>query len=152
MLGLIRLVFPNARIIHVRRDPLDNCLSMFKSNFASELLAFSFDLAELGRYYNLYRGLMQHWRTVLPGQFFEIDYEALVTEPEVTTKALFQYCGLDWSPDVLEIADNRREVRTMSFAQVRQPIHAGSVSAAARYGSKLDPLRAALAEWDEAHS
>jgi tetratricopeptide (TPR) repeat protein len=152
MLGLIRLVFPNAKIVHVRRDPLDNCLSMFKSNFAAEMLAFSFDLVELGRYYNLYRGLMHHWRAVLPGQFFEVDYEALVTEPETTSKALFHYCELDWSPDVLDIEDNRREVRTMSYAQVRRPINTGSVSAAARYGSRLDPLRAALAEWEEPHS
>ena len=152
MLGLIRLVFPDAKIVHVRRDPLDNCLSMFKANFAAEALAFSHDLADLGHYYNLYRALTQHWRDVLPGQFFEINYETLVTEPEVTTKALFQYCELDWSPDVLAIEDNRREVRTMSFAQVRQPINTGSVSAAARYGSKLDPLRAALAEWNEPHS
>lgn len=149
MLGLIRLVFPNARIVHTRRDPLDNCLSMFKANFGADALAFTFDLVELGRYYNLYRKLMAHWRRVLPGGFFEIDYEALVGDPETTTRALFDYCGLDWSPAVLEIGESRREVLTMSFAQVRQPINTGSVSAAARYGSHLDPLRAALAEWDD---
>ena len=121
---------------------------MFKANFAAEKLAFTYDLTDLGRYHNLYRRLMNHWRSVMPGQFFEIDYEALVSDPEPATKALFDYCGLDWSPDVLAIEKSTREVQTMSFAQVRRPIHTGSVSVAARYGDRLDPLRAALAEYD----
>ena len=148
LVGLIRLVFPNARIVHVRRDPLDNCLSLFKANLGSEALAFSRDLVELGRYYNLYRRLMAHWRATLPGEFFEIDYEALVSDPETATRALFSYCGLHWSPEVLAIEDSRREVMTASFAQVRQPINTRSVRAADRYGNRLDPLRAALAEYD----
>jgi len=148
LVGLIRLVFPNARIIHVRRDPLDTCLSMFKANFSAANLDFSRDLVTTGRYYNLYRRLMQHWRVAMPGQFFEIDYEALVSDPETSTRALFEYCGLDWSPDVLYIEKSTREVKTASFAQVRQPINTRSVRAADRYGNRLDPLRAALAEYD----
>jgi tetratricopeptide (TPR) repeat protein len=147
ILGLIRLVFPNAKIVHVRRNPLDNCLSLFKSKFSADGLVFSNDLTELGHYYNLYRDLMQHWRTVVPGEFFEIDYEHLVSDPGTATRALFAYCDLEWSPDVLSIENSRREVKTMSFAQVRQPIHQRSVDAAARYGDRLDPLRAALAAW-----
>lgn len=152
LLPVIRLALPNAKIVHVRRDPVDNCLSMFKADFAADALGFAFDLVELGHYYNFYRRLMQHWRSVLPGQFFEVDYEALVSDPENTTRALFAYCDLEWSPQVISIEENRREVRTASYAQVRRPINTASVSAAARYGSRLDPLRAALDEWDEAHS
>jgi len=148
LIGLIRLVFPNARIVHVRRDVVDTCLSMFKANFEMPDLGFTNNLTTLGRYHNLYRRLMNHWRAVLPGQFFEIDYEALVSDPETSTKALFDYCGLDWSPDVLQVEKSTREVVTASFAQVRQPINTRSVSAAARYGDRLDPLRAALAEYD----
>jgi tetratricopeptide (TPR) repeat protein len=147
LVGLIRLVFPSAKIIHIRRDPVDNCLSMFKANFGADGLAFSFDLVELGTYYNLYRSLMRHWRRVMPGEFFEIDYEALVSNPEDTTRALFDYCELDWTPEVLDVQESRREVRTASFAQVRQPINKGSVSSGDRYGTKLDPLRRILAEW-----
>jgi hypothetical protein len=86
----------------------------------------------------------------VPGGFFELDYEALVSDPEPVTRALFDYCGLEWSPDVLEVEQDRREVRTISFAQVRRSINTASVSTAARYGARLDPLRAALAEWNEA--
>ena len=147
LIGLIRLAFPEASIVHIRRDPLDNCLSIFKANFLVADHPYTADLTEIGRYYNLYRGLMEHWRGVLPGGFFEIDYEALVSGPEAATRRLFEYCRLDWSPDVLDIGQNRREVRTISFAQVRRSINTDSVRAADRYGARLDPLRAALAEW-----
>ena len=91
---------------------------------------------------------MNHWRAVLPGQFFEMDYETLVSDPEISTKALFDYCELDWRPEVLEVEQSTREVTTASFAQVRQPINTRSVRGADRYGDRLDPLRAALAEYD----
>lgn len=146
-LGLIRLVFPNARIIHIHRDPLDNCLSMFKGRFAGSALGFSYDLTELGRYYNLYRGLMGHWHTVMPGDIFDLSYEDLVSDPEATTRRLFAHCDLPWTPEVLAAHESRREVRTASFAQVRQPINRNSVNTADRYRAALDPLRAALAEW-----
>jgi tetratricopeptide (TPR) repeat protein len=150
LIGVIRMAFPNAKIIHMRRDPLDNCLSIFKANFVIESHPYTADLTEIGRYYNLYRGLMRHWRAAVPGGFFELDYEALVSDPEPVTRALFDYCGLEWSPGVLEVEQDRREVRTISFAQVRRSINTASVSTAARYGARLDPLRAALAEWNEA--
>jgi Tfp pilus assembly protein PilF len=147
-LGLIRLIFPNAKIIHVHRDPLDNCLSLFKGRFAGSALGFSYDLTELGRYYNLYRDVMRHWHEVMPGDIFDLGYEELVSDPQATSQRLFDHCGLPWTPDVLAVQESRREVRTASFAQVRQPINRDSLKTADRYGPALDPLRAALAEWD----
>ncbi|MEP7240252.1 MAG: sulfotransferase, partial [Devosia sp.] len=102
------------------------------------------------RYYNLYRGLMRHWNEVLPGEIFDLQYEDLVADPGATSQALFDFCGLEWSPEVLDFHERRGEVRTASVSQVRRPIYKDSVDRSARYGAKLDPLRAALAEWDEA--
>ena len=146
-LGLIRLIFPNAKIVHIHRDPLDNCVSLFKGRFAGSALGFSYDLTELGRYYNLYRSMMRHWNEVMPGDIFDLSYEELVGDPETESQRLFDHCALPWTPDVLAIQESRREVRTASFAQVRQPINRSSINTADRYGPALDPLRAALAEW-----
>ena len=154
LLGLIRLVFPNASIVHVRRDPLDNCLSMFKANFAAEKLAFTYDLTDLGRYHNLYRRLMNHWRSVMTGQFFEIDYEALVSDPEPATRALFDYCGLDWSPDVLAIEKSTREVQTIASPRsvgpstpARSAPHRVTATGSTRCGQRSRNTRA---EWSPA--
>jgi tetratricopeptide (TPR) repeat protein len=148
-LGLIRLAFPNARIVHVHRDPVDNCLSIYKARFAGNALGYGYDLSELGRYYNLYRGLMHHWNEVLVGEIFDLSYEGLVTEPEATSRRLFEFCGITWTPDVLQFHQSRREVRTASYAQVRRPINRNSVGAGDKYGERLDPLRAALAEYGD---
>jgi hypothetical protein len=147
-LGLIRLAFPNARIVHIHRDPVDNCLSIYKARFAGSALGYGYDLTELGRYYNLYRGLMHHWKNVLPGDVFDLSYEDLVTEPEAASRRLFEFCGVTWTPEVLQFHESRREVRTASYAQVRRPINRNSVRGAEKYGERLDPLRAALAEYN----
>lgn len=150
LIGLIRIIFPNAKIVHVSRSPFDTCLSNFKNAFAAEGLNYSYDLRDLGRYYNLYRGYMKHWAAVLPpGGYFTLRYEDLVTTPEPVTRDLFEYLDLEWSPDVLNFHTSKREIHTASFAQVRQPINAASVNLSDRYGSRLDPLREALAEWVE---
>ena len=147
-LGLIRLAFPNARIVHIHRDPVDNCLSIYKARFAGSALGYGYDLTELGRYYNLYRGLMHHWKNVLPGEVFDLSYEDLVTEPEAASRRLFEFCGVTWTPEVLQFHESHREVRTASYAQVRRPINRNSVRGAEKYGERLDPLRAALAEYN----
>lgn len=147
--GLIRLVFPNAHIVHVRRSPLDNCLSIFKNYFAAEGLQFAYDLVELGHYYNLYRDLMRHWHAVMPGGIHDVQYEDLVSEPEATSRALLDYCGLDWRPEVLDFHLNKRQIKTASFAQVRRPIYKDSVNLSARYGDRLQPLIDTLAEWKD---
>lgn len=147
-IGLIRLALPNARIIHCRRNPADDCLSIFKNFFASDGHPYAYELAELGRYHNLYRDLMAHWHSVLPGVIHDIDYEATVADQEAQSRSLLEFCGLEWDEAVLSFHQTERRVKTASIGQVHQPIYATSVKLSARYGDVLDPLLAALAEYE----
>ncbi len=143
-IGLIRLALPNAKIIHCRRDPLDTCLSCFTKLFEGAL-DFSYDLAELGRYYRAYQQLMDHWRQVLPeGTMLELDYEAVVADLEGQARRLLDYCGLEWDPACLAFHQTQRPVRTASAAQVRQPIYRSSVGRWQPYRHLLAPLLEAL--------
>ncbi|HTW28448.1 MAG TPA: sulfotransferase [Acetobacteraceae bacterium] len=144
--GLIRLILPNARIIHTRRDPVDTCLSCFSKLFAGEQ-AFAYDLAELGRYCAAYRRLMAHWRAVLPDDvMIEIDYESLVADFETQARRIVAHCGLDWDPACLEFYKTDRPVHTASMTQVRQPIYRSSVGRWRPEESLLRPLLHALDE------
>ena len=144
LVGLIRLALPGARIIHVMRDPLDTCFSCYSILFDDDL-DFSCDLADLGRYYNGYRHLMDHWRAVLPpGAMLEVQYENLVTDPERETRRLIDYCGLAWNARCLKFYQTDRTVQTASALQVRQPLYNSSVGRAAPYAPWLEPLRRGL--------
>jgi len=141
--GMINLILPNAKIVHCRRDPLDTCLSIFK-NYFSEGNLFAYDLAELGRFYGLYRRVMAHWETVLPGRVFDIGYEDLVSDQEPSSRALLDHCGLDWNDACLAFHKTDRTVVTNSSAQVRKPIYRDSVRSWTRYEAQLAPLIKAL--------
>jgi hypothetical protein len=142
--GLIALALPNARIIHVRRDPVDTCFSCYQTLFA-ENLPYACDLAELGRYYRAYDALMNLWRAILPaGVMIEIRYEDLVADLEDQSRRLVEHCGLDWDPHCLDFHRNARSVRSASFAQVRQPLYKSSVGRWRAYEAFLGPLLAAL--------
>lgn len=144
-IGFIKTLLPRAKIVYCRRDPMDNCLSLFKNFFASEL-NYSYDLVELGEYYQLHNDLMAHWKKVYPDGFYELDYETLVADQEPQTRALLDYCELPWNDACLEFHTTRRKVRTASNAQVRQPIYSDSVKLWQRYGDKLSPLADLLVE------
>jgi tetratricopeptide (TPR) repeat protein len=145
-LGVIRRVFPNARIIHCRRDPLDTCFSAYTKLFVGDF-PFTYDLGELGRYYSDYRRLMEHWRrTLCPGRFMEVDYETLVLEPRATAQALADFLALPWNEACLRFFEMPRTVSTASFAQVRQPVYGSSVGRAAPFHSRLRPLIEALGQ------
>ena len=133
-------MLPHAKVIHCCRDPRDTCLSIFKNYFSVHGNYFSSDLVELGRYYNLYRDLMSHWHSVLPGFIYDIQYEDLVADQEKTTKDLLAYCGLEWDDACLAFYKSDRPVHTASFAQVRQPIYKHSVRSWKRYEKWLGPL------------
>ncbi|OIO70560.1 MAG: hypothetical protein COW19_07075 [Zetaproteobacteria bacterium CG12_big_fil_rev_8_21_14_0_65_55_1124] len=139
--GAIHCTLPRARIIHVRRNPLDTCFSIFKNNLAGGQFGYGFNLGELGYYYRMYLKLMQHWRDVLPsGAMYEMDYEALVTNQEEETRKLLDYCGLPWSDDCLQFTQVRNVVSTTSVAQVRRSIYKDSVAAWKPYEQHLQPL------------
>jgi tetratricopeptide (TPR) repeat protein len=145
-LGLIAEALPHARIIHARRDPLDCCFSSFAERFVAGQ-EFTFDLAELGRCYAAYRRLMAHWCDILPtGVMIEIDYEALVTDPETEARRMLDHVGLDWDPACLAFEQNPRPVRTASVVQVRRKIYRGAVGRATPYRPFLQTLRDALGE------
>jgi tetratricopeptide (TPR) repeat protein len=142
--GLIHMTLPNARIIHARRDPIDTCVSCYSKLFAAELL-YTYDLAELGRYYRSYQTLMEHWRTVLPqGAMLEMQYEELVSDFEAQARRIVRYCGLDWDDRCLAFHQTERPVRTASATQVRQPIYQASVGRWRPYEAMLQPLIAEL--------
>jgi tetratricopeptide (TPR) repeat protein len=142
--GLIHLALPKARIIHLRRDPVDTCLSCFSRLFPHSL-AYSYDLGELGRYYRAYERLMAHWRRVLPtGTMLEVQYEALVDDFEPQARRILAYCGLDWDDACARFYETQRPVRTASFAQVRQPIYRHSIGRWRPYETMLQPLLEAL--------
>ncbi|MFP6557527.1 sulfotransferase [Paraburkholderia sp. B3] len=124
--GLIHLALPNARIIHVRRSPLDTCLSIYSRWFHD--VPFGYDLGELGRYYRAYDTLMAHWRTVLPEDvMLEVSYEELVADTEGEARRLLAHCGMEWDARCLEFYRTKRSVTTASAAQVRKPIYRTSI-------------------------
>ena len=121
--GLIHLALPHARIIHARRDPIDTCLSCFSKLFAGDQ-PYSYDLAELGRFYRYYDALMEHWRRVLPpGVMLEVQYEEVTDDLEGQARRLVAHCGLEWDDACLSFHQTQRPVQTLSAAEVRQPIY-----------------------------
>ena len=145
-LGLIALLFPEARVIHCMRDPLDTCLSCYFMHFRSDSMSQTYDLTDLGIYYREYRQLMAHWRTVLDIPFMEIQYEELIDDQERYTRELLAFCDLPWEDDCLQFHETGRAVVTASYDQVRRPLYRSSVGRWKHYAQHLDPLRKALKE------
>jgi tetratricopeptide (TPR) repeat protein len=135
-IGLIHLLFPNARIIHCRRHPVDTCLSIY---FRPEVSKhFANDRGNIACFYEQYLRLMAHWRRILsPRVFFEVDYNALIGDRERTTRQIIEFCGLEWSEACLEPEENKRVVRTASAWQVRQPVYRSSLARWRHYASWL---------------
>ena len=143
--GFIHLILPNARLIHACRDPRDTALSCFSILFRSGTLPYTYDLAELGRYYRAYEGLMEHWRAVLPqGVMLEIEYEDVVDNLEEAARRIVAHCGLEWDDRCLAFYKNERSVHTASATQVRQPIYRGSVGRWRQYQTLLQPFLQSL--------
>ncbi len=144
--GLIHMALPDARIIHVRRDPRDTCLSCYSKLFSAPQ-DFTYDLAELGRYYRQYDSLMTHWRETLPrGRMFEVRYEDVIADLETWARRIVHHCGLDWDAACIAFHEVRRPVRTASASQVRQPIYRSSEGRWRNYGDNLESLLAALGD------
>lgn len=143
-LGLIFAALPQARIVHIRRQPMDACYAMYKTLFRSAY-PFSYDLKDLGRYWLAYDRLMAHWRSVLPAdRFLEVDYEDLVANQEAVSRRLVAHAGLPWDAACLSFESNTQPSFTASAAQVRQPIYQSSVELWRRYENQLAPLVALL--------
>ena len=140
-IGLIRLILPRATIIDARRHPMACCLSAYKQLFA-EGQAYSYDLADLGRYYRDYLAMMAHYDAVQPGAVHRVVYERLVADPEAEVRALLAHCGLGFEPQCLRFHETRRPVRTASSEQVRQPLFTDAVD----HWRAFEPWLGALSE------
>lgn len=139
-LGLIRLVFPNARFVYVRRDPIDTCLSCYFAQFANTL-NFTTDLLDLAHYYREHHRLMMHWRSALPsGTLLDVSYEDLVADQETWSRRIVEFVGLEWDPRCLEFHKSERPVLTASNWQVRQPVYSRSVKRWSNYEKHIGPL------------
>ena len=141
--GLILELFPDAKIIHIGRDPLDTCLSCYFQNFDTGN-SYSFDLQSLGHFYRNYQRLMDHWQASYPDNILEIEYEQLINDQEHESKKMIDFIGLDWDPACLQFHTNTGPVITASATQVRQPIYKKSLQRWQNYRQHLQPLAAAL--------
>jgi tetratricopeptide (TPR) repeat protein len=155
-LGLISLILPRAKIIHIRRDPRDTALSNYQQNFKAKHggMGYSFNLQKMARQFNDYHRMMEHWRQVLPVPMFELTYEELVADQEGMTRALLDFVGVEWSDEVRDFHKTERAVRTASVAQVRQKIYQTSKQKWRHYEQHLTPLLEDLnpevtALWDQ---
>jgi tetratricopeptide (TPR) repeat protein len=142
-IGFIHLALPNAKIICLRRNPLDTCLSNFRQLFDVNFsyYNYAYDIMETGRYYVLFHRLMAHWRRILPGKVLEVQYEELVADQESESRKIIEHCGLAWEEACLSFEKNAAAVATASAVQVREPIYTSAVERWRRYEAQLQPLR-----------
>ncbi len=137
--GLIAKVLPGAKIVSLKRHPVDSCLAMFRTLFRMGY-PFSYDLGDLGRYYIAYDKLMRHWESILPGHIHYVSYEQMIDNQETVSRKLLEYCELPWEDGVLQFERNAAPVATASAAQVRQPIYRDALSRWRLYEKQLAPL------------
>jgi len=140
--GIILLALPRAKVICLRRNPMDTCLSNFRQLFSlrSAYYRYSYDIVDCGRYYQMFDRLMRHWDQLFPGRIHMQDYERLVADQEAETRRLLDYCGLDWEDACLQFEKNAAPVATASSAQVREPMYSSATARWKNYRDELQPL------------
>ena len=136
-IGFIKLILPNAKIIHCRRNPKDTIFSIYKNHFPGGRITFGYDLAELVDYYNLYYDLMLYWNKILPNFIFNINYENLVFDTENQIRSLLNFCNLNWQDDCLKFYNNKRPIKTASNTQARSKIYNTSIDSWKNYEKYL---------------
>ena len=144
LIGLVKRLFPRAKILHTQRHPLDNALSIHMQHLNPRVFDYAGSLAGIGHHYGEYRRLMAHWKTLYPGDILDFDYDAFVAAPEATLRPLLAFLGLPWHPGCLDFHQLRNTVKTASYWQVRRPLYKEACGRWRRYRDHLDPLLAAL--------
>jgi len=142
-IGIIKLIFPNSKVIHCSRSPKDNCLSLYK-NFFDENLNFSYDQDDLSKFYKQYNDIMIFWNKNIPQFIHNIKYEKLISDPKDEIKNLLDFCGLNWEQNCLEFYKNKRAIKTVSSAQVRKSFYNSSVDSYKNYEIFLNDLNSSL--------
>jgi len=145
-IGMIKTIFPKAKIIHLIREPMDTCLSNYRNYFSSSGNGFAYDQIELADFYAQYRNIMHYWYSLFPNEIFSCNYDKLVNNQEKVTRNILDYCELPWEPAVLNFHKNKRSVKTASVAQVRNPIYKSSISGWKKYEKHLTPMFNKLSE------
>lgn len=146
-IGLIKIIFPNAKIIHCKRDPMASCYSIYKNNFHTTTatgMKYAYNLKELGLYCRSYLKLMKHWNKACPEFVYDLEYEKLVSDHETESRKLIEFCNLQWEDKCLEFYRTKRGVATASNVQVRQPIYKSSVQLWKNFEKELLPLKQAI--------
>jgi tetratricopeptide (TPR) repeat protein len=139
-IGFILSAFPDAKIVHLKRDARATCWSNYKYYFKSKENGYSHNFDDLAKFYGLYIDLMDFWYKLYPNQIYDMCYEDLTTNQEEETRMLLEYCGLDWDENCLDFHTNKRAVKTVSALQVRQKIYQGSSEAWKKHWTYLQPL------------
>ena len=146
LVGYIRVAFPNAKFIHIKRDAVDSCISMFTQHFANNQQLFTYDFEDLADRYKHYVDIMKHWNKLFPNHILNVKYEDLVEDTEGMTKKILDFIDMPWDENCLEFYNNKKAVKTASVTQVRQPIYKQSVARWKRYGPAIKPLIEALGD------
>ena len=146
-IGFIFMAFPDAKVIHLKRDARAICWSIFKNNLPQKGIGFGNDLGDLAEFYGLYSKLMEFWHKLFPGKIYDLVYENLTNNQEEETKKLLGYCELDWDQNCLDFNKNKREVKTASVLQVRKKMYKGSSEAWKEYEDYLKPLLKSLSSF-----
>ena len=146
-IGLIKTLFPAARIVHTVRDPRDTLLSLYFLHLGPRM-AYALDLEDAAHWYGQYRRLMGHWKALYGDDIFDLDYDALVREPRETISALLDFCGLEWDERCLAFHQAAAPVKTASVWQVRRPLYTGSSGRWRNYEGQVEPLLSALRRLD----
>ena len=144
-IGLIKRLFPDSRIVHTTRDPLDNCLSIFFLHL-DHSMSYALNLLDIGHYFRQYRRLMAHWQRCYGADLFELHYDSFVRQPAREAARLFNFLGLEWDERYLAVESRREAIKTASVWQVREPIYTRSSGRAAHYATQLRELRQYLAD------
>ncbi len=144
-IGLIKALFPDARIIHTTRQPLDNCLSVYFLHL-DHGMAYALDLLDIGHYYRQYLRLMAHWKALYGDDILDVSYDALVREPRPAVARMLEFCGLDWDESCLAFHQRENAVKTASVWQVRQPLYQHASGRARHFARHLEALAAELGD------
>jgi tetratricopeptide (TPR) repeat protein len=142
-IGLIKTLFPDAKIVHTKRNPLDNILSVYFLHFQHNI-SYGLNLSDIAHWYVQYRKLMEHWKSIYPEDIHDLDYDELVATPEPATASMLRFCALEWEDACLSKTAARNPVRTASVWQVRQPLHTRSSGRWRNYAAHLGAVQEAL--------